>query len=135
MTIIANFERFQYFNFETSLTKNENFFKKLEYCFLVESTKIKNASFPYQITALLRMLYHAKKLIKTNRMGSTKWTYHKERSYTSNFSENFVSVSEPLKKTWFDVPTTQVSIFIHFTSAGVSFEGAFYLSIFLLTCL
>ena len=81
------------------------------------------------------MLYHAKKPIKTNRIDSTKWTYHKERSYTSNFSENFVSVSEPLKKAWFDVPTIQVSIFIHFTSAGVSFESAFYLSIFLLTCL
>ena len=26
----------------------KTFFKKLEYCFLVESTKIENASFPYK---------------------------------------------------------------------------------------
>ena len=28
--------------------KTKIFFKKLEYCFLVESTKIENASFPYK---------------------------------------------------------------------------------------
>ena len=30
--------------------KTKTFFKKLEYCFLVESTKIENASFPYKTT-------------------------------------------------------------------------------------
>ena len=44
-----NFKRFQYFNFETDLLENENHFQKLEYRFLVESTKIENASFPYKI--------------------------------------------------------------------------------------
>ena len=36
-----------------------------------------------------------KPIVKTNRMGSTKWTYHKERGLDSNyfiFFENFVLV-------------------------------------------
>ena len=52
----------------------KTFFKKLEKRFLVESTKIKNASFPYK-TAL------SKANVKVNRMGSSKWTYHKEWSF------------------------------------------------------
>ena len=51
MTITGNFEWFQYFNFEMNFLKNANFFKELEYRFLVESTKIDNISFPYK-TAL-----------------------------------------------------------------------------------
>ena len=45
VTISENFERFQYFNFETDFLENENFFQKLEYRFLVERTKIEKASF------------------------------------------------------------------------------------------
>ena len=33
----------------------------------------------------------------------------------------------PLTESWFDVPTTQMSIFILSVTAGVSFEGAFFL--------
>ena len=51
--------------------------KKMEYRFLVESTKIDNITFPYK-TAL------SEANVKTNRMGSTKLTYHKERSFASN---------------------------------------------------
>ena len=40
MTISENFEHFQYFNFKTDFLENEIFFKKLEYRFLVERTKI-----------------------------------------------------------------------------------------------
>ena len=54
-------------------------FKKLEYRFLVESTKIENPTFPYK-TAL------PESHVKTNRMESTKWTYHKARSFASNYS-------------------------------------------------
>ena len=54
------------------------FFKKLEYRFLVESTKIENALFPCK-TAL------SEANVKTNRMLSTKWNYHKERSFASNY--------------------------------------------------
>ena len=56
----------------------KTFFKKLEYCFLVESTKIENASFPYK-TAM------SETNVKTNRMGSTKWNCHKERSFVRNY--------------------------------------------------
>ena len=55
----------------------QTLFKKLEYRFLVESTKIDNITFPYK-TAL------SEASVKTNRMGGTKWTYHKERSFASN---------------------------------------------------
>ena len=68
--------------------KTKIFFKKLECCFLVESTKIENGSLPYK-TAI------SEANVKTNRMVSTKWTYHKERSFASNyfiFLKIFVSV-------------------------------------------
>ena len=48
----------------------KTFFKKLEYYFLVEGTKIENASFPCK-TAILEAN------VKTNRKVSAKWTYTK----------------------------------------------------------
>ena len=48
----------------------------MEHPFLVESTKIENSSFPDK-TAIPE--------VKTNRMVSTTWTYHKERSFASNY--------------------------------------------------
>ena len=48
--------------------------------FLVESTKIKNTSFPYK-TAI------SEANVKTNRIVSTTWTYHEERSFASNYFE------------------------------------------------
>ena len=54
--------------------KRKTFFKKLEYRFLVESTKIENAWFSYK-TAI------SGANVKTNRMMSTKLTYRKERSF------------------------------------------------------
>ena len=54
------------------------FLRKLEYRFLVESTKIESASFPYK-TAI------SKANIKKNKMESEKLTYHKERSFASNY--------------------------------------------------
>ena len=78
MTVTENFKRFQYFNFKTDLLESEIFFKKLEYRFLVESTKIEKASFPYK-TAV------SEANVKTNRMVTTKWAYHRERSFASNY--------------------------------------------------
>ena len=49
----------------------------LDYRFLVESTKVENITFPYR-TAL------SEANVKTSRIGSTKLTYHKERSFASN---------------------------------------------------
>ena len=58
--------------------KTKTFFKKLEYRSLVESTKIENTSFPYK-TAI------PEANVKTNKMMSTKLTYHKEWSFASNY--------------------------------------------------
>ena len=52
--------------------KTKTFFKKLEYSFLVQAAKIEITPFPFK-TALLEAN------VKTNRMATTKWTYHKER--------------------------------------------------------
>ena len=79
MKITGNFKCFQCFNFETSFLKNENlFFKKLENSVLVQSTMIESATFPYK-TALLEAN------VKANRMGSTKWTYHKECTFANTY--------------------------------------------------
>ena len=56
----------------------KTFFEKLEYRFLVESVKIDNASFAYK-TAI------SEANVKTNRMVTTKWAYHRERSFISNY--------------------------------------------------
>ena len=56
----------------------------MEYCFLVQTTKIENTSFPFK-TAL------SEANVKANRMATAKWTYQKERSFASNsfiFLEN-----------------------------------------------
>ena len=64
----------------------KDFFKKLEYRFLVEGTEIESASISYK-TAI------SEANAKTNIMVSTKWTYQQERSFASNyFFDNFVSV-------------------------------------------
>ena len=75
VTMAGNFERFQCFNFETNFLEKENFFQKMEYRFLVETTKIENPSFPSK-TAL------SEADVKTNR----------KTSFASNcfiFLENF----------------------------------------------
>ena len=58
--------------------RTKTFFKKPEHYFLVESTKIKNASFSYKTSI-------SEANVKTNRMMSTKWTYHEEQSFASNY--------------------------------------------------
>ena len=56
----------------------KTFFKKLEYCFLVESAKIENASFPCKIAL-------SEANFKTNEIVRTKRTYKKGRSFVSNY--------------------------------------------------
>ena len=64
------------------LWKIKAFLKKTGVSFLVESTKIENASFPYK-TAI------SEANGKTNSMGTTKWNTeqmdHKEQSFSSNY--------------------------------------------------
>ena len=63
--------------------KTKTFFKKLEYRFLVESTKIENASFTYKNAM-------SEANVKTNSIVSAKWTYHKE-PVTASFFWKFYS--------------------------------------------
>ena len=69
---------------------------------------------------LTRLTYHKPM------WGQIEWWAkdHKERSFARNHFI-FVSVSEPLTKSWFDVPTTQIPIFLLFLSVRVLFDGAF----------
>ena len=46
--------------------------------FLVKNTKIKNTKFPYKTFPSIAN-------VKINSMGSTKWTYHRDRSFASNY--------------------------------------------------
>ena len=107
------------FNFETNFLKNTNLFQKTGVLFLIESTKIENAKFPYK-TAL------SEATVKTNRMGSTKWMYYKEQSFASEYFITLlefylrnvfyllvwilypVNTSEPGIKSRFDVSNTQM---------------------------
>ena len=57
--------------------KTKTFFQKIEATFLVERTKIENASFPYKTVT-------SEANVKPNTMVGTKWIYHKERSFASN---------------------------------------------------
>ena len=75
--------------------KTKTFFKKLEYRFLVETTKIENTSFPFKTT-----LPEAN--VKTNRMKIDLQNQSITRSgvlpVTALFFWKFVAVLAPLKK-------------------------------------
>ena len=61
---------------------------------MVETTKIESTSFPFK-TAL------SEANVKTNRMATTKWAYHKEWSFASKliyFFGKFAPVLETINK-------------------------------------
>ena len=80
-----------YSNFESNFLKIENHFQKtgVPLFTVVKSTNIENATFPYKTA-------RSEGNVKIKRMGSTKWAYHKKRSFASNyftfFVESFISV-------------------------------------------
>ena len=78
MTISGSLNIFNVVTLKHIFWKTKTFFKKLEYGFLVESNRVENASFPYKSVI-------SKANVKTNRMISTKQTYHKELSFASNY--------------------------------------------------
>ena len=67
------------------LWKTKTVFKNLEYGFLVETFKNNNTSLPFK-TAL------SEGGVKTNSMATTKWSYHKEYSFASNYFIFFKNV-------------------------------------------
>ena len=78
MKITGDFRRFQYFNFEISFLKNRNFFLKTGVISLSSKSKIEKATFPGKASL-------SEANVATNRMVSTKRTYHKERSFASSY--------------------------------------------------
>ena len=81
VTISENFEHLQSFDFEKGFLENDSFFQKTGVPFFSwtnERTKIEKTSFPYK-TAVSEANF------KTKRMVTTKWTYHRERSFASNY--------------------------------------------------
>ena len=74
--------------------KTKSSFKKLDYYFLVKTTKIENTSFPFK-TAL------SEANVKTIGMSPTKWTTDKQWSFGSNyfiFLEIFFQFQNILKR-------------------------------------
>ena len=93
----------------------KTFFKKLEYRFLVEATKIEITPFQFK-TAL------SEANIKTNRMATTKWTYHREWSFASNyliFLENLFQFQNLLKRINLMYRQPKCQYLYFFVSAGV----------------
>ena len=72
------FNVFNIFTLNQIFWTTESFFKKLEHRFLVRTTKIENPSFPFKTVM-------SEANVKTNRMATTKWAYHKEWSLASNY--------------------------------------------------
>ena len=71
MAISGDFERFNTLTLLQVFWKTKSVSKKLEYRFLVETTKIENTSFLFKTA-------QSEADVKTDRMATTKWTYHKE---------------------------------------------------------
>ena len=73
------FNVFSTLTLKPTFSKTKTFFKKLEYLFLVENTKIESVLFSYK-TAMSQA-----NLIFWQRTVSTKKTYQKEQSFASNY--------------------------------------------------
>ena len=74
--------------------KTKTFFEKLEYSFLVETTKIESTSFLFKTAP-------SEADVEINRIATAKRTYHKEWSFASNyfiFLENLFQFSNLLKR-------------------------------------
>ena len=100
--------------------KTKTFFKKLKYGILVKTTKIENTSFSFKTDL-------SEANVKTNRTATRSITKSGVFLVTTLFFGKFVLVLEPLKKSQFGVPTTQIPIFVFFLSSGVQFYSAFSL--------
>ena len=78
MAIIRNFfERFQYLTLKQIFWKKENFFIKLMEHLILKEIRLKTQQFHKKETSETN--------VKTNKIESTKWTYHKEQSFASNY--------------------------------------------------
>ena len=78
MTIRRDFERFNTLTLLQIFRKTKTVSKKLEYRLSNETTKTENTSFLFKTA-------QSEVDIKTDRMATTKWTYHKDWCFASNY--------------------------------------------------
>ena len=124
VTITGNFGRFHYFNSEINCLKIESFSQKTGVSFL-----------NWKYSNWKRNISTQNYPVRSQCWDKNNWEYkmdlsEKKRSFASNcfiffFFWKFCFSLEPLTKSFFDVWTTQMSVFILFVSAGVLFEGGF----------
>ena len=117
VSVIGNFERFEYFNFETNFLISEK-------TFLVESTKIENPAFSTKLPCQ-KPMFRQRELGVQNGPISNNWAC----PVTTFFFWKLCFSLRTSELSWFDVPTTQMPIFTLFESVGVLFEGAFFLGV------
>ena len=126
VTVSESFKHFE--SLKQIFWKKKTFFKKLKYRFLVETTEIKTHHFYSKLLCQKPMLRN-----KTNRLATTKWAYHKEWSFSSNyflFFGKFVSVLEPLKKTYLMYQRPKCPYSYFWLAVEFSFRVLFPVSIF-----
>ena len=93
-----------------SFWKTETFFKRLEYRFLFECTKVKNGAFPCKtITSEINVKTKYKMDL------SQRAEFYQKLLY---FFKTFVWVKEACIKSWFDIQTYQTSTFMLSESVG-----------------
>ena len=106
MTISGKFERFRYFNSKTNFLEIENLFQKTGVSFLVESTKIGNASFPYKPPCQKPMLRQIEWWIQswsiTKRWHVCFGNIARCLSITSQMNWNAQKTSPVKKHSWID---------------------------------
>ena len=76
MTFTVNFERFYTLTLKRKPEKRKPFSKKTGVPLFSKSTKIEN----FHTKTTLSQIN-----VKTNRLWSTKWAYHKERTFATNY--------------------------------------------------
>ena len=98
--------------------ETQNLFKKLEYTFLVESTKIENATFPYK-TAL------SEANVKTNKIESKNCTYITTNGFLPVTTLFFRKFCFSLRTSYKELVWCTSHPNIHIHTFGVLFEGDF----------
>ena len=96
--------------------KTKTFLKKLEYWFLIQSTK-------NEIVIFLHKTALSKAKVKTNRRGNTKWAYHKEWTFATDYFWIWIwklnlSLRASYKQSMYKLPRSK---FLHFSWTLQSF--------------
>lgn len=99
--------------------KAKTLFKKSrDYYFLAKVLRLKKTQHFH------KKAVPSKANVQTNKIERTRWTYHKERNSVNN---NFIfwKFTYTNMNSWFNVPSTQMSILVLFARIWVFFKGTF----------